>query len=96
MNLAGYLIRIGIPSCLNLLFGAGSFDHDRMEIELEATTLAHDFYGQFSVLNNSNFPTFYTNPQSISPHKAKGIAERFKNFTAGAAKAIKQVFIERA
>ena len=94
MNFAGYLVRIGIPSGLNLLWGASTYEHDRMEIELEATTLAHDFYGQFSVLNNSSFPTFYTNPKPILLHKVKGIAKRFKNFTAGVAKAIKQVFIE--
>lgn len=86
MNFAGYLVRIGFPSALNLLLGASAYDHDRMEIELEATTLAHDFYGQFSVLNNNSFPTFYTNPQPILTNKAK----RFKNRTAGVIKAIKQ------
>lgn len=86
MNLASYLVRIGIPSALNLLLGASSYEHDRMKIELEATALAHNFYGQFSVLNNSNFPTFSVTPQPILPQKAKGIARRFKNFIAGRGK----------
>ena len=82
MTFAGYLVKIGIPSALNLLLGGSSYEHDRMEIELEATTLAHNFYGQFSVLNNSSFPTFYTDPQSI-PHELNRIATKFKNFIAG-------------
>jgi len=90
LNFVGYLVKIGIPSALNLLLGASSYHHDRMEIELEATTLAHDFYGQFSVLNNSSFPTFYTNPQP-TPHKVKTM---LKNFTGRAVKLIKQLFVE--
>lgn len=80
MNLASYLVRIGIPSALNLLLGASAYEHDRMEIELEANALAHHFYGQFSVLNNSSFPTSSATQQPILPQKAKGIARKFKNF----------------
>jgi hypothetical protein len=53
---------IAIPSAWNLLWGASNYEHDRMDIELEATTLAHDFYGKYSLMNNYQFPTFYTNP----------------------------------
>lgn len=86
MNFASYLIRIGIPSALNLLLGASSYEHDRMEIELEATALAHNFYGQFSELNNSSFPTSSANPQPILPQKVKEIARKFRNFVIGRGK----------
>jgi hypothetical protein len=86
MNFVSYLVKIGIPSALNLLLGASSYDHDRMEIELEATTLAHDFYGPFSELNNSSFPISSANLQPILPQNAKRIARKFKNFITGKSK----------
>jgi len=86
MNFAGYLVRIGIPSALNLLLGASSYEHDRMEIELEATALAHNFYGRFSVLNNSSFPISSANLQPVLPPKVKRAVRRFKNFIIGGGK----------
>jgi len=53
---------VAIPSMQSLYQGNSNYVHDRLSFELEATTLAHDFYGKNSVLNNYTFPTFYNFP----------------------------------
>ena len=58
-----YTVGVAIPSALNLLGGASNYEHDRQPYELRATTLAHDFYGPNSRVNNYNYPTYYTNPE---------------------------------
>ncbi|HEY9123011.1 MAG TPA: hypothetical protein VIO15_01645, partial [Bacteroidales bacterium] len=35
------------------------YQHMRIPVELEATTMAHDFFGPNSYLNNNNWPTYY-------------------------------------
>jgi hypothetical protein len=55
-----YTFGVAIPSMWNLTFGT---NHDYQPYELEATTLAHDFYGANSQVSNSNYPTYYTNPE---------------------------------
>jgi hypothetical protein len=56
---------VAIPSMQSLQQGDSNYTHDRLSFELEATTLAHDFYGKNSVLNNYNFPTFYNFPMPL-------------------------------
>ena len=63
MGIFNYTFFVAIPSALNLMLGASAYDHDREPHELEATTLAHDFYGPNSQLSNFANPTYYTNPE---------------------------------
>lgn len=45
--------------------GDSNYVHDRLSFELEATKLAHDFYGPNAVLNNYHFPTNYNTPRAL-------------------------------
>lgn len=64
-NLQWYDENVAFPSMWSILRGDDNYTHDRQSYELEATTLAHDFYGPNSVLNNYTFPTNYNTPRAL-------------------------------
>jgi len=64
-SLSWYDNNVAIPSAWSILRGDDNYTHDRQSYKLEATTLAHDFYGSNSVLNNYTFSTNYNTPRAL-------------------------------
>jgi len=58
MNRFTYTTSVAIPSALNLFFGASNYNHSRQSYELDATTLADNFFGKDSKLGTYENPTF--------------------------------------
>jgi hypothetical protein len=76
-----YTFGVALPSAWNLLFGT---DHDYQPYELQATTMAQDFYQTNSQVGNSNYPNYYTNPELLPqpqpydyPNVENGLASGF-------------------
>jgi hypothetical protein len=53
-----YYIHVIAKSGWSAIFN-NNYEHMRISVELEATTIAHDFFGRHSLLNNNSWPTYY-------------------------------------
>lgn len=54
-----YYYEVIIKSLWSVMCFNNDYRHMRIAVELEANTMAHDFFGPNSCLNNSAYPTYY-------------------------------------
>lgn len=54
-----YYSGVIVKSIWSVMRFNNDYRHMRIAVELEANTMAHDFFGRHSFLNNSAYPTYY-------------------------------------